>query len=528
MIKGESYPLNVSAARKYCIDRWFEDYEAPVSGAEFQSFYERILAVFAAAANQEDDADIRRTVDCNYKSVLYLAHQCLYHLRLERLEAKGFKSIDDGTAIPIAQARDELSRGFFAEKVNLNLEGLVEKARYRWRLIRTNWGSCRPLPSMFPRISRNPTLLVGDRNVKELKYYTESLGQVPQTVQPRLLLSSRRSAPRNKIQAMDAFVERFVNGLRREIPEGAASLNQFFEERFRDYMRGSLSALLNCKNAIRHWQPRGLLITGAGNIHHRLFAAAWKSIGGSTAGFTHGNNFCQSYKPGPVASGAYAIIDDYIVSCAGEGELLELAKRDFDIGMPTFENIVVNPNNFYRPMAESLAVMPPVRAIREVMIIGYPMSFHYHTYHPEQHCMPHLHLEIKIMRALRQAGYRIIYKAHPDTFAELKGTYNQYADEIIVENFERVIDRADCVLFGSSATTTFGFTLLSNKPMVLVEAEGTPWHPRVLELLRRRCAIINTVPDGLGRLVFDDNDLITAVAESINRLDPAIVERYAF
>jgi hypothetical protein len=163
------------------------------------------------------------------------------------------------------------------------------------------------------------------------------------------------------------------------------------------------------------------------------------------------------------------------------------------------------------------------------MLVGYPMSYHYHLYHPEQNALPHLHLELRLVAALKKHGFEVVYKAHPDTYREVRDLFEHRVDAIIPEPFETVCREglADCALFGTPSTTIFGYVLLSNMPVTVVDIEGTIWHPAVKPMAMRRCAFVSARPDGAGRIEFAEDELIDAVRNSRHLMDMGIVDRYA-
>jgi CDP-glycerol glycerophosphotransferase (TagB/SpsB family) len=139
-----------------------------------------------------------------------------------------------------------------------------------------------------------------------------------------------------------------------------------------------------------------------------------------------------------------------------------------------------------------------------------------------------LDMEIRLVKILRANGYYIVYKPHPMTMNEVEGVFDNYVDEIVEGKYENVYDIADCVLLGDYSTSTFGFTLLTNKPIVLIDIKGNFRFPKSFELLSKRCSIVMADIDDSGRIIFDKNEVLNAVEESIDNINYDILYKYAF
>ena len=135
-------------------------------------------------------------------------------------------------------------------------------------------------------------------------------------------------------------------------------------------------------------------------------------------------------------------------------------------------------------------------------------------------------MEIRLAKLLRKKGYYVIYKPHPMTMNEIEGIFDNYVDEIVEDEYENVYDIADCVMFGDYSTSTFGFSLLTNRPIVLIDIKGNYRFPKAFELLNKRCSIVMAELDGSGRINFDENKVLNAVEESINNINYDILYEY--
>jgi hypothetical protein len=138
-----------------------------------------------------------------------------------------------------------------------------------------------------------------------------------------------------------------------------------------------------------------------------------------------------------------------------------------------------------------------------------------------------LHFEISVIQSLKRAGYHVIYKAHPDSIKESSLILPKYADEYLTEDFSQAYIKADCILYTYPGTTTFGFSLMTNVPIVVFCENIDKWHPSLFEKLKRRCVILPISVDEATRVIYDERDLLNAVDQSPDHLDHTVVHEFA-
>ncbi len=83
------------------------------------------------------------------------------------------------------------------------------------------------------------------------------------------------------------------------------------------------------------------------------------------------------------------------------------------------------------------------------------------------------------------------------------------------------------IVFGSFTTSTFGYALLTNKPIVLFNVAGNYWYPKAFELVKKRCTVVEAESVD-GRIVFDEKEVLHAVQESINNINYDVLYEFAF
>jgi hypothetical protein len=128
---------------------------------------------------------------------------------------------------------------------------------------------------------------------------------------------------------------------------------------------------------------------------------------------------------------------------------------------------------------------------------------------------------------LKEAGLYVIYKAHPESYAETRKVIAEYSDEFSTEDFSGAYYKADCLLFPHPGTTTFGYSLMTNMPMVVFCENIDKWHPELLALLKKRCVILPMTTDNKSKVVFDKTQLIESIMLSPKHLDHSVVAEFA-
>jgi hypothetical protein len=261
-----------------------------------------------------------------------------------------------------------------------------------------------------------------------------------------------------------------------------------------------------------------------GSQIHRLFCSAWRYAGGRVIGFTHGCAYSHDYSPR--VFDFLSVVDQYVASSKGHEEITRQSAKDFfpDYEMP---KIVHLKNNIYKPLFDRLQRDPPVNKIKKIMIAGAVVKQHFNTIDTEYHTFSFLYNDLQLIKILKKAGYYISYKPRPDTMHETYDIFETYADEVLTDRLEDVYHYADCLLFSSPYSTTFGFSLLTNRPIVLLNVKGYLWYPRVFELVNKRCSVVEAEPVD-GKIVFNEQDVLNAVQESINNINYDILYEFAF
>jgi hypothetical protein len=313
--------------------------------------------------------------------------------------------------------------------------------------------------------------------------------------------------------------------LKKQFPEINNSTFELLKNELDGCFFYSLIVFRQNVHAIRSIKSKKLMVTGEGFITSRIFCASWRYAGGEVTGFMHGNSFAWGYSPG-MSIKTLPLLDHYVTVSAGHKDILQQAADDFSYGLKngdiTFMKQSVNEHLFSR-----LQKGKPAKKIRKIMLVGCPLRDVYYPFFPNIYVFTQLDLEIKLIKLLRSSGFYVIYKPHPVTMDEAEGVHSEYADEVLTSRFEEVYDKADCILYGNCFSTTFAFSLFTNKPIVFFTSKWDYWHPMAFELMKKRCSVVE-VEAVDGRIVFDEKDLLNAIENSLENINYEVLHEFAF
>ena len=109
-------------------------------------------------------------------------------------------------------------------------------------------------------------------------------------------------------------------------------------------------------------------------------------------------------------------------------------------------------------------------------------------------------------------GFYVVYKTHPDRKKEIEGIFDKSCDLIIHENFEKVWNIAESLIFTYTSTTCFGFAINTDKKIILLD-QGIPWSKNYNKDIIKNVKIVNKNNDNMA---FKFNEL--EIVSSLNSL----------
>jgi len=272
--------------------------------------------------------------------------------------------------------------------------------------------------------------------------------------------------------------------------------------------------------------PETILLGGASFPPFRIVSLAAREKGTKIVAFQHGHNLGFT-DADIICFNDYAICDEFV--CATKQQIplarrrahLSALSRVRDIHFVALETDAYQGHR-QRYQLERKTHNGPKR----VMIIGSPMSSNRSTTGVCDAYYHWLRLDILMARALKGAGYRVLYKPHPSSLDAATTLIGPEVDEMPTAPFEDCCTDADTFIFGTPLTTTFGMALCTDTPIVMIDPEGRNWNPEIEALLRKRCEFVAASLDGHNRINLDLPKFVAAIETAPERRSNEFFERF--
>jgi len=527
---NKTYPIDIFGIKRIGIKKWLSHYYIPVSSSEYQNIYNSICSIYFSTINEFRNNEIIYYISiANWNIVTRISHNLVNILRLQRLREKGYKDIVSNKKEDLVDAINLYKFYLHSNNSPHVLDKLTRKERSKnaMRTIKYNL-NLKIINKLSIKNIRAPFFLVGDGRQQKVLDYCKERKISPLHLSP-LLFSKRNFSDQDLntylpyiLELCNAFVEKVL----KEFPLLTIHTCDSVKSEVEDFFKYSLIYFLQNVDSLNKIKTnKTLLATGLGNDINRLFCSAWRYTGGKVVGFAHGYNYYREYFPGTIR--VMSVVDQYVTTSEESAKDIQKATQDFS---PLKENgvpIYIKRNHYY-PLFNELQRAPKVKKIKKVMVIGFPVQHNaYYQYTPAGYSYAHLLFEIQVLQLLKSEGYHTIYKPHPIGSDEIEDIFDGNVDEILKERLEDVYHKADCLLFGEMGCSAFGYSMLTNKPLVLVNAGDHILQPEAFEMLKKRCCVVHAEERG-GVITFDDRDLKIAIESSLNNISYDIIYKYAF
>ena len=276
----------------------------------------------------------------------------------------------------------------------------------------------------------------------------------------------------------------------------------------------------------RSLQPL-LLVTAEAKGINKVISQAYRQCSKTAIGFQHGNDVGGLFKDVSVYN-KLTSYQQFAFPTKSAAKFYEKVYKRNPISQFYPLRCISMESRYYSDLREKLSKSPFPRNIRTVMIMGHSMSPYRHFGFPVNFFAFQLDLELRLIRLLKQNGYEILYKIHPDRLEEGMAIFHDTGVKILPEHFETVWDQADAYIFKYAATTAFGHALCTNRSVFYVNVEDDLWDQEYYELLQKRCHTIQGWFDKNNRVQFDETMLLEKLKEKKQFPDFGFVEKYMF
>lgn len=133
--------------------------------------------------------------------------------------------------------------------------------------------------------------------------------------------------------------------------------------------------------------------------------------------------------------------------------------------------------------------------------------------------------QARLLAKLREWNYEVLYKAHPEGEQRPPAAFfEQMGAKMVAGRFEEVWDQADAFLFDWKSTTTFSAAMNTDRPIILFDFGFEEFVLSALELITKRCNVIEGEFDMENRLQINWEKLRMALEEPQNSDNDAFLE----
>lgn len=498
-------PGDIYAVKQLGIESWRENFWAPIPDGVFMELVDASFKLFDRVYLSLDSSLDRDLLLCDFSFYVI----CLQHLHAiatrSEVERKGGRYIEGALAQELLNPDfNALASAFRPESLRKN--DLRFQARRLLKRLRFNAGAGFA-QAVFPFARRNAWSIGSWSRLKDDYARRHGLG-CDHHYMSTLLREKKPVAAE-----LPARVEDSLN----ELAHGVAEL---FSERFDCNM--DVDSAWSCwKQRLRDLNavyggcvtgraPETVLLAEVARPLHKAACLGLRRAGAKVVGFHHGNDVCNVYET-ISAYVEFSHCDVFVCPTRASARFHaeEYATAGISSETPVeFDSVETRK---YLELREEVGGEPSSEQIRSVMIMGYPMNAHRYTGNPADWFYHQLDLELSLIDDFRSRGIKVVYKMHPERQQEASGIFEPVCDQVLVEPFETVWRQADAYVFGCTSSTTFGFALCLNRPVIVLDIAGRRWNPDAYGLLSRRCEMVPAWFGEGDRIEYDRNAMARAV-----------------
>ena len=525
------FPLDIWSVKEYGVERWHQDFFWPVTSPEYQRFRDEIELLYVETINDSPrEIGDALWVLFSWASVGLptLLHALMVVQRLQRANL----SFSYHSSTPYYQA---LIEGQLIERViGKPLPQLPSSKRKMRAQLRTWLENIKHRGfdiGSYLDSSRQPAYLATNHSkswLKEFLPFAESHDKALKIVHPALLMPDSITRT-ERLPKAKQIMEQFIDGFDHIAKKNDVKIERRQLDHLSDHCVLSVHYVADYIQELVHkldkYESTSILVNAIGHSFKRSLCFAGRRAGFKMVGFTHGNRVGVSNK----SYAAYiepGMVDTFVATSQGSIELHSLSEKKYLQPYGINIEIVANQTGSYAKIREQSRITELPASIKSVMLLEFPMNNYFGSATYGLFWAYQLDLNLRLARLFRQQGLRTIIKKHPDRLRESEGVYNLYYDQLLITSFEEVYDQADAYIFPTIGTTTFGFAVLTNKPIIIFESSlEDVWEP-ASQLLRKRCRVIPSWVAEDGRLMFDESKLIAALNEPPEEPNDEFIERY--
>ena len=511
------YPIDVWGVKQICFNDWINKYHNYFSAAEYNHIYNKVSKIYCESfCKKQYSNELYFIGVSNIKILNGVANSIYDKVNTKRLMDNGYTHVLGKNIIEL----NHYENGILKRRINYPYTiNKFHNITFLYRYLKKKRNNL--------KISDNKNEVastVGSESKLSVLYSEmNNIINLPLNTQKYIFKSEGHRFNYNYSEQ----IGNFIKNLHVNFPFISTEFFIELELKINNKFLESYDLMMRYYYKFGSLKNKKLLINGLGSPLHLLIASAWRIAGGHTLGFTHGNNYANFYNLDITKKDGVGCINELNASSLGEKRLIEQSLIERKTPLNLTKDISYT-KNFYKATYENLQNISIVHnKVKKVMVIGSGQNGSVYNGKKYYLALSLLKYEYNIMMHLKNKGYEIIYKAHPERKLENAGFFEGIADKIEYDPFESECFNTDCVIFPDIGTTTFGFSLMTKLPMVVFYFTGMMIFPEVMELLKKRCRIVSASVDNEDNIYFDAKHLQDAINSSIYPIDYDVVHQYA-
>lgn len=531
------FPLDIESAKTYGITKWQKDFSWPVSYSEYMHVEMAIKNVLNELIEENTNNELSELLIINYKLFLEYSN-FLYSLRvLKEVYKDGLTPLYSNSSINF---KGIIENGIPLKRLlsvpSIQVDSFSKKIKAKIRLMKASLQTSKSLTA-FLKKQLTRTDFITDLSLLNglmLDYTRAKLNGCIRLKSTGDWFSMSHDVKLSQNQKVK--IPLLCNDLVQRIKNIGNSydleLTKLQLKYLHDIANELLLSTMKCLNSLKKYistqKPLNLLIGSGGNHFARMLSIAVRDNGGTVTGFKHG-------EPVIYLSDYYSwielsTVDRFITYTEHSANAIETV---LDTYPPIIDNCVKiegAATRMFHDLWQIESKKPLPEKIDRVMVIAKGLQFDNKI--SQGIALPQLiqiDMELRIINILKKAGYKVVFKNHPDgdlsdSIIDLFGSNVQ----VVSERLERVMNYADAFLFYHSQTTTFGHALCTNKPIIYINGGWEALLPEIYELIAKRCYIVSAHFDERNRLIINEEELLNALSRKPAEPNTEFVEKYMF
>lgn len=527
----KEYPLDFASLPFDRIEEWMENFFLPQTPEDFCVFYSAVKEAYFKVLRKHEGSFMGDVLLCKVK-IYQEFTKVICALNL-------IKQIEDAGYTPVCNEKSVLFKKLIRKEADfqnsLSFSDFTEKDAFYvfYKKMRNIFYSMRVNKDIFYyfRSKKGKYRILNAMPCRETILYSRKINRSFCYASPLDWLhgSDRITLDTHMSEEIYSVSEEILANMRAVIAEYRLEVPEEILMNLKKFtiihISSSAKELIAIKSKIQKTGPLYVLGGNQSSFLNRAVSLCNRKNGGYSLGFNHGNdtfsNRDQRFE--------LSIANEFVTYTEGGARLLR--ERDRKVSEPLSSNdpeISSLDTDFYLNLWLKNSQAPLAAEVKKVMLTGYPYDLYETlTYGPPD--IAFFDLEVRTVKALVEAGFEVICKAHPEACCHMPNIYGDKV-RIVREPFEQLMHLPDAFVFLYSYTSVFPLGLCTRKPAILLNTlKNHRYHTKeIYELLEKRCKVINVYSGPRNRFMFDVGEMTEYLKRKHGEPDIELLEKYMF